>query len=309
MKSIDVRYLHRAVTAANKFYRITHENPVFDDALECAGFHLNELGMNLFYSAILEYEKRSKNLKVIEVALVSEDGISKAIEGVEETYARNGKDDLTVLYNTGPEDCTCRRFSKRGICLPMIKYRCDLELPLFETRMFLRGRLLKDLNVYEPENINVAEKSAPACEPVDSEVYDSDKNEVSRRPRSVADKWHLANEITKEITENVSRYGGEEFDNAIELLECIQKITRTNSFSKEIIKYLQSPMKYDIVTCGETDVPVVQDGGKAVSGGGEAGQGVGDALHYGGDAVHDGGETENTGRTSVTTSSFEAVSA
>ena len=77
----------------------------------------------------------------------------------------------------------------------MIKYRCDLELPLFETRMFLRGRLLKDLNVYEPENINVAEKNAPACEPADSEVYDSDKNEVSRRPRSVADKWHLANEI------------------------------------------------------------------------------------------------------------------
>ena len=76
MKSIDVRYLHRAVTAANKFYRITHENPVFDDAPECAGFHLNELGMNLFYSAILEYVKRSKNLKVIEVALLSEDGIS-----------------------------------------------------------------------------------------------------------------------------------------------------------------------------------------------------------------------------------------
>ena len=68
-------------------------------------------------------------------------------------------------------------------------------------------------------------------------------------------------------------------------------------------------MKYDIVTCGETDVPVVQDGGEAVSGGGEAGQGVGDALHDGGDAVHDGGETENTGRTAVTTSSFEAVSA
>ena len=61
VKSIDVRYLSRAVKAVNKFYRINHEDPKFDSALEAAGFHVNELGMNLFHSAILEYEKRAAN--------------------------------------------------------------------------------------------------------------------------------------------------------------------------------------------------------------------------------------------------------
>ena len=65
VKSIDVRYLNREVKAANRFYRITRPNPVMDSALECAGFHLNELGMNLYHAAILELEKRIGHLLLV----------------------------------------------------------------------------------------------------------------------------------------------------------------------------------------------------------------------------------------------------
>ena len=81
VKSIDTRYLRRAINAANKFYRINHANPTFDAALEFAGYYLNELGMNLFNASIIEYEKRESY-----VSLVSTEVDNQAVVKVQETY-------------------------------------------------------------------------------------------------------------------------------------------------------------------------------------------------------------------------------
>jgi hypothetical protein len=243
VKSIDKRYLNRAVIAANKFYRITHEDPAFDSALECAGFHLNELGMNLFNAAIMEFEKRVSNLLVVRDA----DG---GIIGVKETYRKQGSPEgITVEYQTSPDDCTCRRFLKKGICLHMIMVRLESGLPLFSTSMFLRGRLLKDLTAYDHINESPAREAQETLEePSDADVYTTDHTEVAKHPGTEKDKWNLANEITKEITENVARYHGDDFKKALRFLEEIEKLTRTNGFSEQLISYLKAPDKYILVT-------------------------------------------------------------
>ena len=243
VKSMDKRYLGRAVVAVNKFYRITHEDPAFDSALECAGFHLNELGMNLFHAAILEFEKRAANLSVIR----DEGG---AIIGVTETYYKTAhrETEVTVEYRTTADDCSCRRLIKKGICLHMIMFRLEDDLPLFATSMFLRGRLLKDLTAYECTDENPErEGQATLEEPTDADVYSMDHSKVAKHPGNDSDKWCLANEITKEIAENVARYHGENFERALTFLGEIQKLTRTNGFSEELIDFLKAPEMFSIV--------------------------------------------------------------
>jgi hypothetical protein len=250
VKSIDVRYLSRAVKAVNKFYRINHEDPKFDSALEAAGFHVNELGMNLFHSAILEYEKRAANLELVRVSIDDVEG--EVIVGVRETYSRKGKEDVTIEYQTSPDDCTCRRFLKKGICLHMIEVRIESGMPIFATSMFLRGRLLKDLTAYDHCEVNLdREINATSDEPPDADVYSTDIGKVVKKPASDKDKWCVANEITKEITENVSRYHGERFDESLNFLSLVEKLTRTNGFSSEVMKYLEAPQKFKIVPVEE----------------------------------------------------------
>ena len=252
VKSIDVRYLNRAVLAVNRFYRIHHEDPAFDAALECAGFHLNELGMNLFHSAILEYEKRAPNLAVERVT-IDETG-SMEIVALKETYTGR-ENNVTVEYKTTKDDCPCRRFLKKGICLHMIHFRLESNLPLFESSMFLRGRLLKDVTAYDHMGEDTAANEHSVDEPAEADIYERDNAKSSKKPVSATDKWHVANEVTKEITENVARYNGKHFEEAMEFLTVVQNLTRTHGFNKDIMQYLKAPEKFTLIPV--VDVPLL----------------------------------------------------
>ena len=83
-------------------------------------------------------------------------------------------------YNTTPNDCSCRRFLKKEICLQMIFAGLEEDLPLFETSMFLWGRLLKDTTVYE--HIDDSTRNIPA-------TLDEPKSKLLNR--------NLAHQITK----------------------------------------------------------------------------------------------------------------
>ena len=74
-----------------------------------------------------------------------------AIVGVTETYYKTAhrETEVTVEYRTTADDCSCRRLIKKGICLHMIMFRLEDDLPLFATSMFLRRRHLKDLTASE----------------------------------------------------------------------------------------------------------------------------------------------------------------
>ena len=238
---MDVRYLSRAIKAINTHYKISHPDPVFNDALECAAYHLNTLGINLFHSSIVEYEKRAPKLELVYSNQTY--GPTTVVVGVQETYTLSQD---PVVYDTTVDSCSCRRFLKKGICLHMIYIRKSCSMPVFETSMFLHGRLLKDLTIYEHElaGSQPLPSEENPLDPVDSEMYACDMIPSKTTPSSDKDKWIVANEITKEITENVARYNGEQFENACGLLKAVETLTRTNMFSKEMTEFLANPENF-----------------------------------------------------------------
>ena len=137
----------------------------------------------------------------------------------------------------------------------MIHFRLESNLPLFESSMFLRGRLLKDVTAYDHMGEDTAANEHSVDEPAEADIYERDNAKSSKKPVSATDKWHVANEVTKEITENVARYNGKHFEEAMEFLTVVQNLTRTHGFSKDIMQYLKAPEKFTLIPV--VDVPLL----------------------------------------------------
>ena len=131
VKVIDRRYLNRAIVSFNKTVRIRHDEERYDEALYLASFHLNPLGMEQYDKCINELVRRRQFLEVI---LDDEDGAdAPKVAGISEKY-KNVEE--PVKYNTTPQDCYCRRFFKKGICLHILLLREYYDMPAFDTNLF-----------------------------------------------------------------------------------------------------------------------------------------------------------------------------
>ena len=53
--------------------------------------------------------------------------------------------------------------------------------------------------------------------------------------------------LLQEITENVARYHGDDFNRALKLLQAVEELTRSNGFREDIVEFLSEPSKYSLV--------------------------------------------------------------
>ena len=105
----------------------------------------------------------------MEVIIDDQDGEdAPTVVGISEKY-KNVQD--PVCYNTTPNNCYCRRFFKKGLCLHVFFLREYYDLPAFETDLFLRFRYLKNMAAYDVQDDEETSNDIPENEPENSDVY------------------------------------------------------------------------------------------------------------------------------------------
>ena len=242
VKVIDRRYLQRAIHSFNKTIRIRHEEERYDEGLYLASFQLNPLGMDQYHKCIKELVRRREKLEVVlEVETEGEFEVDGLVF-VTEKY-KNVED--PVRYPTGPEDCCCKRFLKKGICLHMLFLREYMDLPAFDTSLFMRFRYLKNVAAYDGDLEQVPVQSErPDNEPENADIYVDDISK--EKPSKPQDRYFEVQEVTKQICEIAPKYEPNQFAVVIEALKDIERLIRTNGIDEHVLKYLKNPGSYDL---------------------------------------------------------------
>ena len=171
MKVIDRRYLQRAIQSFNKTIRIRHEEDRYDKALHVASFHLNPLGMDQYYKCIKELVNR-RDLLEMDIQVEDETG-EEVVVGVTEKYKNV---EQPIRYDTYPDQCTCKRYIKKGICLHILFLRENQAMEAFEKSLFMRFRYLRNFVDYDScdDNQSNLEVTPPENEPQNADVYEDD---------------------------------------------------------------------------------------------------------------------------------------
>ena len=243
IKVIDRRYLNRAITSFNKSVRIRHEEDRYDEALYLASFHLNPLGMEQFDRCINELVMRRKFLEII---IDDEEGEeAPTVIGVSEKYKNVQQ---PVCYNTTPNNCYCRRFFKKGLCLHMFYLREYYDLPAFDSDLFLRFRYLKNMAAYDVQDGEETSYDIPENEPENSDVYVSDElGNQSEAPIRPQDRYLQVMEVTRDICDIAPKYEPARFKTILQTLKEVANLVRTNGIDETVLNYLKNPSSYKLV--------------------------------------------------------------
>lgn len=245
IKVIDRRYLQRISKTVNKSYKISHDIPIVQNALESASYHLTELGMNLFYSALQEMITRESRLTLIiddenqqDTKIRNSNGLP--VIGVQESY----KSGFHQIYNTTFDNCNCKRSIKKSICIHMLALRHALDEPLFSTSMFLRDNLLKHSKTYQLVFNDIPTEGIQ--EPSESDKYQYDKDTpILKINKKLTEhqKFRLISEETRVINDNISNCDEKTFQQSLKCIQIIRLLSASNKLTPEVYDLLSNQMK------------------------------------------------------------------